>query len=235
MAARMGGPGMGMGVAGRRGRMTREELAEHELDWGMVRGIFRLAKPWWRSLVLFGVTSLGAALVGSLPALVFRAIIDNAIKHGDVPLLVRLSLLAIALVLGRSLLVIVQRWQSSKVGAGITYEMRSRIYDHVQRMPPSFFVATQTGSLLSRMNNDVTGAQTVLTDTVSTLTTNFSTFISTVAIMVTLDWKLTLVVLAAVPFFLIPTRLIARVLQRITRERFDLLASMTDFLHERLN
>ena len=234
----MGGAGGGAGGGGaawRRQRMSPEEAANQKIDWTMVRGIFRLAQPFRRSLLFFGLASIASALVGTMPALVFKAIIDNAIKRRDVHLLVVLSMAAIGLVVARSMFVLLQRWQASTVGAGITYTMRTRLYDHIQRMPLSFFTATQTGALMSRINNDVIGAERVLTGIVSTLTTNTFTFISTIGVMFALDWRLTLVVLMALPMFIIPSKYMGRVLQKLTRERFDLLATMNAFLHERLS
>ena len=236
----------------RRQRLTRQEAKELDFDWKMVRGIFELARPWRRHLVLFAVTSAAFALIGTLPALVFKAIVDmlveqertrqllggsaaEALRDKNVRTLILLAAVAVGLYLGQSMLRIAQRWASANVGSGVTFTMRTRMYDHLQRMPVSFFTATQSGALMSRLNNDVMGAQRVLTEIISTLTTNAFTFVSTVVVMFTLDWKLTLVVLTAVPFFLVPSKYMGRVLQNISRERMDLLADMNGYLQERLN
>jgi len=222
-------------AARRRDRLTREQAKDLEFDWAMVRSVFSLARPWRTSIVVFGVTSAATAVMGTLPALVFRTIIDEAIPNGDRAHLWLLAAVAVCLYLGQSLFRLLQRWASAQVGSGITYSMRVRLYDHLQRLPLSFFTATQSGALMSRINNDVMGAQRVLTDVVSTLTTNAFTFLSTVVVMFALDWQLTLVVLLAVPCFLIPAKWMGRVLQAIARERMDLLADMNGYLQERLN
>ena len=227
---------MSMTPAGRRrGRLTRDEAKDLEFDWDMLRTVFALARPWRGALVVFGLTSVATALLGTLPALVFRTIIDEAIPNSDESQLLFLAAIAVCLYLGQSLFRLVQRWASAQVGSGITYTMRVRLYDHLQRLPVSFFTATQSGALMSRINNDVMGAQRVLTDVISTLTTNAFTFLSTVVVMFALDWQLTLVVLLAVPCFLIPAKWMGRVLQAISRERMDLLADMNGYLQERLN
>ena len=218
----------------RRARLTRAEAREADVDWSMVAKIFGLARPWRRQLVIFGVAAAGTALLGSAPALVFRSIIDRAVPQRDAGLLAALGLAAAALYLLQSGTRLVQRWAAAEVGSGVTFTMRHRLYDHLQRLPVSFFTASRSGAVMSRLTNDVMGAQRVLTDVVSTVSTNAFTFASTTVVMVLLDWQLALVVLAAVPCFLLPSRYMGRVLQRITRQRMDLVADMNGFLQERL-
>jgi ATP-binding cassette subfamily B protein len=218
----------------RRG-LDPEQLKDQQLDWSLVRGVFRLARPYRLNLVMFGLSGLVSSIVGVVPPLFFKDVIDKAIPNRNVALLVELSSLAIGFTLGRSLLGLLTTWQASRIGNGLTFDLRTRLYEHVQSMPMAFFTRTQTGALMSRVNNDVTGAQEVLTEVISTLTTDVFGFVSTVVVMLKLDLRLTFVVLVAIPGFMVPAKYMGRVMQRITRQRFDLLSGMNAYLQERLN
>ena len=127
------------------------------------------------------------------------------------------------------------RWYSARIGEGVIYDLRSRVFEHVQRMPVAFFTRTQTGALVSRLNNDVIGAQQAFTSTLSGVVSNVIGLVLTAGVMLTLSWQITLLSLVLVPLFVLPARRIGRRLQEITRESYGLNASMNATMTERFN
>jgi ATP-binding cassette subfamily B protein len=130
---------------------------------------------------------------------------------------------------------LVQRWYSSRIGEGLIFDLRTRVFNHVQRMPVAFFTRTQTGALISRLNNDVVGAQQAFTSTLSGVVSNVISLVLTAAVMLTLSWPITVLSLVLVPVFVIPARFVGRRLQAITRESYQLNASMNTTMTERFN
>ncbi|RMH76055.1 MAG: ABC transporter ATP-binding protein, partial [Actinomyces sp.] len=130
---------------------------------------------------------------------------------------------------------LVERWLSARIGEGLIYDLRVRLFDHVQRMPLSFFTRSQTGTLVSRLNNDVIGAQRAFTGTLGTVVGNVITLVGTLVAMALLEWRLTLLAVVIVPAFIWPARRVGRNLQNITRESMNLNASMNNTMTERFN
>jgi ATP-binding cassette subfamily B protein len=179
------------------------------------------------------------ALVDLVPPLVFRQIIDTAIpqgqRTGDNTRLHWLAGMAVAAALAAALLALGERWLSSHIGEGVIYDLRVAVFDHIQRMPLSFFTRTQTGALTSRLNNDVVGAQRALTGTLGSVVSNVIVLVTTLTTMVYLEWRLTIFALAALPLFIIPAKRVGRRLQAITRRQMNLNASMSATMTERFN
>jgi len=142
---------------------------------------------------------------------------------------------AVFLALFNAVLSLIQRYYSARIGEGLIFDMRTALFDHVQHQPLSFFTRTQTGSLMSRMNNDVIGAQQAVTNTLGTVFSNIVSVVVTVAFMLALEWRLTLLTLAILPFFIIPAKRMGPKLQRLTRESMQLNASMNNTIAERFN
>ncbi len=144
-----------------------------------------------------------------------------------------------ALIVGASLaegmLALFERYQSSRIGEGVIYDLRSALFDHVQRLPIAFFTRTQTGTLTNRLNNDVIGAQRALTATLGTVVSNVITLVTTLIAMFIFEWRLTILALILTPFFVLPYRKIGAVQQSITRESMDLNAAMNSTMTERFN
>ena len=139
------------------------QLRGASFDGAVVRRVLRFARPYRRQLLAYLGIIVAVALVQLIPPLIFRQIIDEAIPRGidqgDRGLLHLLAGLAILAAVGSGALAIVDRWLSSRIGEGVIYDLRVRVFDHVQRMPISFFTRTQTGALTNRLNSDVIGAQ----------------------------------------------------------------------------
>ena len=129
----------------------------------------------------------------------------------------------------------IERWLSSRIGEGIIYDLRDKLFRHVQDMPLGFFTQTQTGSLISRLNNDVIGAQRAFTTFLSTVIGNVINLGITLVTMFVLEWRLTLLSLVILPFFVIPSRRVGTRMADITRESMELNASMNTTMTERFN
>jgi ATP-binding cassette subfamily B protein len=214
------------------------KLGDARFDRAVIRRVWRFASP-YRWLLAGFVLILGLqALVDIVPPLLFRDIIDEAIpqgRDGDLGTLHVLSALAVAAVVGGAVLALAERWISSRIGEGVIYDLRVAVFDHIQQMPLAFFTRTQTGALTSRLNNDVVGAQRALTQTLGSVVSNLIVLVTTVSAMVTLEWRLTLLALAALPLFILPAKRVGRRLQAITREQMNLNADMSATMTERFN
>ena len=219
-------------------RMSRdpELVAGKSIDRPVLRRVWAFARPYRAMLAAFLGTILVAAVVGALPPLVFRSIIDHhAIPRRDLGGLNRLALLALGLAFGDAAFGVVQRWLAARIAEGLIFDLRSALYDHVQRMPLAFFTRTQTGALISRMNNDVVGAQQAFTGTLGTVVQNILDVAVTLAVMLSLEWRLTLLALVVVPAFVVPAKRVGRRMQKLTRESFQLDAAMNATMAERFN
>ena len=230
-----GGRGMGPGT-----RLVREgaQMPDGKLPKGLVRRVWReFARPYRRKLAQLLVAIAGASALTVVPALVFRGIVNvitspGAGAAGELNLLALLALLAALAAAGFSLW---QRYLSAWVGEHLVFALRSRLFDHVQRMPVAFFTRTQTGALISRLNNDVQGAQRALTGTFGTLAGNVVQVVAAVAVMFALEWRLTLLVLSVLPVFVVLAKVVGRRLQELTRQSMALNADMNTIMSERLN
>jgi ATP-binding cassette subfamily B protein len=136
---------------------------------------------------------------------------------------------------GNAGLALAQRLVSARIGEGLIYELRTALFDHVQRQPLAFFTHTQTGSLTSRLNNDVVGAQRALTGTLGSVFSNVISLVTTLIAMALLNWRITLIAVAVLPLFLLPAKRVGRRLQALARESMQLNASMTTTMSERFN
>src|SRR3954449_1211040 len=205
------------------------------LERDLLRRVLHLARPYRRQLVGFVVAVILAAVVSAVPPLILRAVIDTAIPDKDRQLVALLAAGAVFLALFNAGLSLVQRYYSARIGEGLIFDMRTALFDHVQHQPLSFFTRTQTGSLMSRMNNDVIGAQQAVTNTLGTVFSNVGGFVVTLTFMLALEWRLTLLTLAILPLFIIPAKRMGPKLQRLTRESMQLNASMNNTIAERFN
>jgi ATP-binding cassette subfamily B protein len=205
------------------------------LERDLLRRVLRLARPYRGKLFGFVVAVILAAVVSALPPLILRAVIDTAIPDKNRSLVAVLAAGAVFLALFNAVLSLVQRYYSARIGEGLIFDMRTALFDHVQEQPLSFFTRTQTGSLMSRMNNDVIGAQQAVTNTLGTVFSNVVSVVVTIAFMLALEWRLTLLTLAILPLFIIPAKRMGPRLQRLTRESMQLNASMNNTIAERFN
>lgn len=200
-----------------------------------MRRVWAFAGPYRTSIFGFLATILLSALLALVAPFVFRSIIDDAIPNGDRPQIWWLAGLAVAAAVAEAILAIVQRWYSARIGEGLIYDMRVALFDKVQRMPVAFFTRTQTGSLISRLNNDVIGAQSAVTSTLGSAVSNVVVLVTTLAAMLALEWRLTVLSLIVLPIFIVPAKRVGRKLQEIAREQMGLNAQMNTQMSERFN
>ncbi|MEC3893996.1 ABC transporter ATP-binding protein [Nocardiopsis sp. LDBS1602] len=206
-----------------------------ELPPGIPRRVMSYASPHWRSILLFlMVTAVGAGIVVANP-LLLRAIIDQGILPGNTSLVIWLAIAAGVLALMEGVITLTGRWLSSRIGEGVIYLLRTQVFTHVQRMPISFFTRTQTGSLISRLNTDVVGAQRAITSVLQSVVSNLISVVAVLITMLALSWEVTLLALAMVPLFVLPAKFLGRRLANISREAMDNNAAMSSLMTERFN
>lgn len=234
MSNPMSGGGMG-GWSMLRSMRSHDEISAHRLQRGVARRIVGFAQPYRRDIVVFLATVVLAAMIGVATPVLAGKVIDAITRGGSEAssLIVRLALVIAALAVADALLSLAQRWYSARIGEGIILDLRTRVYDHVQRMPLQFFTRTQTGALVSRLNNDVLGAQRAFTSTLSGVVSNVIQLVLTAAVMFTLSWQITALSLVLLPVFIIPARRVGRRLAEITRESYNLDAKMNATMTER--
>jgi ATP-binding cassette subfamily B protein len=209
-------------------------VTRQRLKPGTVRRVAGYARPYRRELIIFLLaTALDAVVTVAVPLLLGRIVNAIELKQTDVVLgiaagVAGLALLDAALGLG-------QRWYSARVGEGLIYDLRTSVFQHVQRQPIAFFTRAQTGSLVSRLNSDVIGAQQAITSTLSGVVSNALSLILVLAAMLYLSWVVTVAALVLLPVFILPARALGRRMQRLTRESMQLDAAMGSTMTERFN
>ncbi|MBL0886031.1 ABC transporter ATP-binding protein [Myceligenerans sp. I2] len=218
-----------------RGFMQDPTVARHRLARDTVRRILAFARPYRRQLVLFALLLVLDAAAGTAVPLLFRYLIDNGITAGDPRLVVSLAAGAAALALVGAGLAVAERWVSSRVGEGLIVDLRTAVFDHVQRMPLAFFARTRTGALVQRLNGDVLGAQQAFTSTLQTVVSNALTVVFTLAAMFAMSWRLTLLALVVTPLFVLPARWFGRRLADLTHRTYEVNADAGQLMNERFN
>jgi ABC-type multidrug transport system fused ATPase/permease subunit len=205
------------------------------LTRGTLKRVARFARPHWRRLLAFLVlTVISAVLAVSTPVLAGK-VVDAIVGGRDLPLVVWLAVVIGLLAVADAGFGLVERWQSARIGEGIIYDLRRAVFEHVQRMPIAFFTRTRTGALVSRLNNDVIGAQRTFTATLSGLVTNTIQLALSLAVMLTLSWQVTLLALVLLPIFVLPARRLGRRMAGLQREAANLNAGMTTQMTERFS
>src|SRR2546427_9019739 len=192
----------GMGAMG--WRRQDASILERKLAKGTLRRIVRFARPFrWHITAFLLLVIVSAFLVIASP-LLFKKIVDDGISKGNARLVTALALVVALLAVFEALLGLVQRWFSARIGEGLIYDLRTKVFAHVQRMPVAFFTRTQTGALVSRLNNDVIGAQQAFTSVLSNVVSNVISLVLVAGTMFYLSWQITILSLLLLPVFLIP-------------------------------
>jgi ATP-binding cassette, subfamily B, bacterial len=215
---------------------TRDKsVTQQRLSRGIVRRIASYARPYRLDLVIFLALTAVSAVIGVTVPLLLQTIIDQGILPKDTSVVLWVAVAVAGLAVLGAALSVATRWFSARIGEGLIYDLRTEVYDHVQRQPLAFFTRAQTGSLVSRLNSDVIGAQQAITSTLASVISNVISLILVLAAMVYLSWLVTVVTLVMMPLFVIPARLVGRRLQRLTRESMQLDAEMGSTMTERFN
>jgi ATP-binding cassette, subfamily B, bacterial len=218
-----------------RGFTADESVTKQQLKPGTVRRIAGYARPYrWDLAIFLLAAALDAVITVAIPVLL-GWVIDRGVLPRRVDVVIEVAAVVAGLAIFDALLNFVQRWYTARVGQGLIYDLRTQVFAHVQLQPIAFFTRAQTGSLVSRLNTDVIGAQEVLT---TTLVSTVSSTLQLILVLVTMlyfSWLVTLVALALIPMFIIPARLVGRRLQRLSRESMQLNAALGSTMTERFN
>ena len=212
-----------------------EERDRPEVSRALLRRVAAYARPYWGQVAGLVGLIVSTSLLNLVSPLLYRDLLDNALPNRDTA---RLNLLALGVV-GIPVLVgfmgVARSYLSARVGEGIICDLRRALYAHMQRMSMRFFTHTKTGEMMSRLNNDVSGAQRAVTGTLINIITNLISLITTLVVMVSMEWRLTLLGVAILPLFVLPARRVGRTLRRVTRQRMEANAEMNTLMNETLN
>ncbi len=211
------------------------ELADRRFDRATARRAWQLARPYRRRLAAFVGLIVIAAVVSAAPPQLIRLAIDVAIPGSDTTLLWWLftAMLTVGVIVAG--ISMIERWLSSSIGEGLILDLRTMLYGHVQAMPIAFFTRTQTGSLITRLNNDVIGAQRALTGTLGGIVDNLISVTVVLIAMLLLEWRVTVLAVALLPGFIMPARIVGRRLQQLSRRSMELNAEMNTVMTERFH
>jgi ATP-binding cassette subfamily B protein len=212
-----------------------ERLSGFRLDVVALRRLWRFAAPYRPWLVVYAALMAVTGLVEVLPALVIQRLIDQALPHRDAALLLRLALALGGLYLASSALLLAGRWTNMHISSGIIISLRRALFDHLQRLPFAFFTRAQTGLIQSRVHSDANEVSSLLTDTISSAVNDVLNLAFTLAAMLALSWRVTLAVVAIVPFVLVPAELVGRRARRINRQRMKRAGALSALTGERFN
>ena len=222
-------------MGGVRGLRRDRSVLKENITPGTWRRMLKFVWPYRRILSVFLVMVVVDAAISVVNPLIFREVINKGIIGKDLSVVIDCAALLAGLAVLDAALSIGMRWVSARVGESLIYDLRTKVFGHIQRMPLAFFTRTQTGALISRLNNDVLGAQQAFTDTLSSVVSNLMTVILVLATMLVLSWQITLVALVILPVFVIPAKRMGARLAKITRESYELNASMNATMSERFN
>lgn len=212
-----------------------EERDRPQFSWALFKRVWSYARPYKLKIAGLLVTIFAITGFSLIPPLLYRDLIDVAIPTRDTTRLNWLAVGMIGIPILNALIGVGQRYLSATIGESLIADLRNSLFNHMQRMSLRFFTHAKTGQLMSRLNNDVVGAQSALTGTFITLLTNIVTVISTLVVMFSLEWRLTLLSVGILPLFIFPTRRVGRVLREVRRESLDLNAQMNSLMNETLN
>lgn len=216
--------------------MTADPSVKNQkLKPGTVKRIASFATPYKMYLTVFLITVFVEALLIVTSPLLLRELIDKGVIPKDGALVTKLAFAVAFIAIFDSLISIIGRWFSARIGEGLIYDLRSQVFEHVQRQSVAFFTRTQTGALISRINSDVIGAQQAFTATLSGVLSNSVSLILVIGTMLVLSWQITIVSLLLLPLFLVPTKWVGKKLQSLTRQSFNLNAEMSATMTERFN
>lgn len=211
-----------------------ESKGRAQIDRNLLRRVLSYARPYWVFMILVLVAIVATSLLGLIPPLLIRDLIDNVLPSGDTARLNLLALGMIAIPLVSGLIGVGQRYLSARMGEGIIFDLRQQMYEHLQSMSLRFFTHTKSGEIVSRFNNDVVGAQNAVTGTLPNIVTNSITLVTTLAVMISIEWRLTILSVVVLPLFLLPARRVGRILRDIRRQAMEYNADMSNIISETL-
>ena len=210
-------------------------VKSQKLKPGTIKRIASYGVPYKVQLSIFMITVVVEALLVVATPLLLRELIDKGVIPKNSTLVTKLAILVGLLAIIDAAFNIFGRWFSARIGEGLIYDLRSQVFAHIQRQSIAFFTRTQTGALISRINSDVMGAQQAFTGTLSGVVSNIVSLVLVVTTMMILSWQITIVSLLLLPLFLLPTKWVGKQIQSLTRDAFNLNATMSSTMTERFN
>ncbi|WP_435821785.1 ABC transporter ATP-binding protein [Micromonospora taraxaci] len=208
---------------------------ERPLSRVTLKRIAQFARPHRPLIVRFLLLSVVTAVLTVAAPILAGRVVDAIVDGADSSVVIRLAVLIALIALAEAGLGLVTRFLSASIGEGLIVQLRTAVFDHVQRMPVAFFTRTRTGALVSRLNNDVIGAQRAFSDTLSSVVGNTVTLILTLAVMLTFSWQITVLALILLPIFVLPARRMGSKLARLQREAAEHNAAMSTRMTERFS
>ena len=218
-----------------RSLMQDSSVVKQKVKPGTAKRMMQFAIPYTRLLTLFLLPVVVDAGISIVNPLIYREIINNGFLKRDVALIIRYAVLSGILGLVDGALGVALSYLSATIGARVVLTLRTKLFAHIQKMPLAFFTRVRTGTLISRLSTDVSGAQGAFTDILSNLVGNSVVLIGILAAMFALSWQMTVAALILVPLFVFPARVWVRKLRQIVRESMTLNAAMTGLMTERFN
>jgi len=212
-----------------------ESVLNHKMAPGTVRRVIRFGRPYYPILSVFLFLVALDSAAGLINPLIYRQLINRGILPGNTRLVMELALTAAGVAIVDSALTFVQRTMATKIGLEIVYDLRKKVFAHVQQMSVAFFSRTRTGAMVSRLNSDVSGVNDAFTDILSTAVGNLLTVTLVLTTMFVLSWRLTLASLVLIPAFVLPARFVGGKMRKLTREAYDRTAEMNNLMIERFN
>ncbi len=228
------GLGLGLHGTGWRGYIKGSD-EKPELTWSLMRRVMGYARPYLAKIVTMFLLIVGTTGLGLLVPLIMRYLIDHIIPAGNIEQLVILAIVLLFIPAVSGLFRVGQRRLNAQIGEGVTYDLRMAVYAHLQRMSLQFFTNTKMGELISRMNNDVLGAQDAISNTIVDIATNIIQSVAVLAVMLTMEWHLTIISVIILPFFILASRRIGRRLRDLSHEQLEANAGMNATMQETLN
>src|ERR1700728_4790483 len=226
------GPGMMMMRGGFR---MDPSVTKQKLKPGTIKRIAGYARPYRWKLTIYLIATALDAVITVVDPLLLRELIDNGIIARNEAIVIGVAVTVAGVTLLDALLGVINRYFSSRIGEGLIYDLRTQVFDHVQRQPLAVFTRAQTGSLVSRLDGDVVGAQQAIVGTLSSVLSNVLSLIVILVTLFYLSWLVSLIALVMIPLFIYPARRLGRRLQRLSRESMQLNAEMGSTMTERFN
>ena len=212
-----------------------DETQRPQVSRALLGRVAGYARPYkWRIIVMLA-TIVVISLLSVIPPLLYRNLIDKVIPHRDFSLLNWIALGLVLVPLASGLFGVLQRYLGSQIGEGVIYDLRCALFAHLQRMSLRFFTNTHTGELMSRLNNDVVGSQRAISSTLVDIISNAITLAITLVVMVSLEWRLTLLSIVILPLFILPARRVGILLRDLVRKQLSYNAEMNAMMNETLN
>ena len=229
----MAGPGRGLGP---RGFLTEEEKQNlPQVSAALIKRILGYLKPYWLQFLLVFVTILLSAVVGLLPSIITGWIVDEALVGKNMALLVKLLILAFVTLTGSQVISVLESYINAWISQRIIFDMKNQMYDHLQHMPHAFFTSEKQGDIITRMNTDISGVGTVISDTLSSIVSNVATVTTTLVALFTMSWKLALVGIVVIPLLILPTKSVGRKRYQILTDAQAKNDEMNQLINETLS